>query len=359
MIDPRIVKQSEIIVDYSLKVKRGEKIVVIGGFDARPLMIEIYRLLIQRGAYDVKLKFDSYEFSEIYFNEAKADQIKYFPQIDMDEIKYMDCYIRIGSSENTKGLTAVDTKLLAEKMKVLRPITDYRVEKTRWVVTKFPTESQAQDAEMSLSDYEEFVFNAINKVDWRKIFKQQEKLRKLMDDTDKVHIVGPSTDLTLSIKGRTAENAAGEYNMPDGEVFTSTVETSANGFITYTYPAIYMGKEFTNVRLEFKDGKVFKATSDKAEDALNNMLDADNGARYIGELGIGNNFEIKKFTKDILFDEKIGGSIHIALGKGYEKTKSKNVSAIHWDMIKDLRKGGELWFDKKLVQKNGKWLVNF
>ena len=145
--------------------------------------------------------------------------------------------------------------------------------------------------------------------------------------------------------------------MPDGEVFTSAVENSVNGFICYTYPALYLGKEFHNVRLEFKDGKVVTATAEKNEEALNKILDVDKGGRFIGELGIGNNFAISRFTKDILFDEKIGGSIHIALGAGYEETGSKNKSALHWDMIKDLREGGELWFDDKLVQKNGRWLI--
>jgi aminopeptidase len=145
--------------------------------------------------------------------------------------------------------------------------------------------------------------------------------------------------------------------MPDGEVFTSVVENKADGFITYTYPALYMGREFHKVRLEFKKGKVVRATADKNEPDLNKILDMDKGSRFLGELGIGNNFRIAKFTKDILFDEKIGGSIHLALGKGYKETDSKNESGLHWDMIKDLRLGGELWFDDKVVQKNGKWLI--
>lgn len=357
LIDSRVKKQAKVLVEYSLKIKKGDKVVVIGGFGAKPLMFEMYRQLIKKGANDVRLRYDYYELSEIYFKNATDAQINYFPKIGMDEIRYMDCYVRIASPQNTRGLTNVDTERISQRAKVLRPITNYRVEKTRWVITRFPSEAQAQEADMSLSDYSRFVFNAINKVDWKKKYKEQEKLRKRIDATSEIRIVGKDTDLGMSIKGRKAVNAGGEHNMPDGEVFTSVVENSVNGFITYTYPALYFGKEFHKVRLEFEKGKVVKASAEKGEKDLNSILDTDRGARYLGELGIGNNYKIKKFTKDILFDEKIGGTVHLALGKGYRKTLSKNKSAIHWDMIKDLRHEGELWFDNKLVQKNGKWVI--
>jgi aminopeptidase len=357
LVDPRVEKHAKILVDYSLKVKRGEKVVLIGDFQSEPLMKETYKLLIRRGAHKVVLKFGSYEFSEIYFKEAKNHQLDHFPTIDMDEIKYMDCYIRISSPLNTRGLTNMDTNKISRRAKVLRKITNYRIENTRWVVTRFPTQAQAQEADMSLSEYSNFVFSAINKVDWKKLFKSQEKLVKLVDKTSKVRIVGKETDLTLNISKRKAVNCAGEYNMPDGEIYTSVVEDSADGYITYTFPAIYQGREFHNVRLEFKKGKVVNATAEKGEKDLNKILNTDRGARYIGELGIGNNFKIQKFTKDILFDEKIGGTVHLALGKGFKETLSKNKSAIHWDMIKDLRQDGKLWFDDELVQRNGKWLI--
>ncbi|MBI3397126.1 aminopeptidase [Candidatus Woesebacteria bacterium] len=357
LCDPRVIKQADILVNYSLKVKKGERVIVIGDISSKPLVLEIYRQLIKAGASEVRIKFDSYEFAEIYFKEATDNQLLVFPDVEVDEMKKMDCYIRIGSSTNTRGLTSVDGERIAKRSKVMAPITDYRVEKTRWVVTRFPTESQAQEADMSLSEYENHVFDAITKTDWKNVFKDQEKLRKLIDKTRVVRIIGPQTDLTMSVAGRIAENAGGHFNMPDGEVFTSVVEDSTEGHITYTYPALYAGKEFHKVSLEFKNGKVVRATAEKGEADLNKLLNVDKGARIIGELGIGNNFQIKKFTKDILFDEKIGGTIHIALGRGYTETKSKNNSALHWDMIKDLRLGGELWFDKKMVQKNGKWLI--
>lgn len=356
LVDPRVTKQAKILVNYSIKVKKGDNVVLLCDFVAKPLALEIYKVLLRAGAKEIKLHFSDYEFAEAYLKNASLTQIKTFPKLEFYETKHMDCYIRIGSPTNTRALSNIDTKLISERAKVTRPILNWRVDKTRWVVTKFPTDAQAQEANMSLSEYEDFVFSAINDVDWKKLGKEQEKLAKRVNKTGKVHIVGPQTDLRLIIKGRHAINASGEYNMPDGEVFTSVHENGANGYITFTYPAIYIGREYHDVRLEFKDGKIIKATASKGEDTLNAVLDTDPGARRIGELGIGNNFKINKFTKDILFDEKIGGSIHIAMGRGYKETKSLNESAIHWDMIKDLRKGGEIWFDDKLFQKNGKWI---
>ncbi|OGM21088.1 hypothetical protein A2714_02035 [Candidatus Woesebacteria bacterium RIFCSPHIGHO2_01_FULL_38_9] len=389
--DPRVTKQAEILVKYSTRVKKGDRVLIVADWLAKPLALEIYKEAIKAGAIEVRVHFDvdeqvisrSYnEFAEAFFKYAKPFQIKEFPKLADQELKGLDVWMRLYAQANTRGFSNIDASLISERAKVVRPIIDYRVLKTRWVITKVPTEAQAQEADMSLSEYENFVFSAINEVDWVVKQKEQERLRKIVDAVSEVHIIGPATDLRMSIKGRQSENGDGRFNMPDGEVFTSVVENSTEGFITYTYPALYLGKEFHNVRLEFKGGKVVKATADKGEKDLNKILDIDSGARFIGELGIGNNFAIKRFTKDILFDEKIGGSIHLALGSGYKETGSKNVSSLHWDMIKDLRgpafdkssarqggparnafsiadAGGELWFDDKLVQKNGKWLVKF
>jgi aminopeptidase len=361
MIDPRITKQADILVNYSLKVKKGENVLILAEFAARPLVLEIYKFLLKAGVSEVRFRYDSErfsdEFSDYFFKYAGPEQIKHFPKIEEFEMKNVDCYIRIDAKENTRGLSSADTKKIAERSRILSPITDHRVDKTRWVVTKYPTAGQAQEADMSLSDYTDFVYNAINNVDWSKKFKEQEKLRKLVDGTKTVRIIGKGTDITLDIGGRRAANAGGEYNMPDGEVFTAPIESKTRGFITYTFPAIYMGKEFHDVRLEFKEGRVVKASAQKNEGDLNKILDMDEGSRILGELGIGNNFEIQKFTKDILFDEKIGGTVHLALGRGYKENGSKNRSGLHWDMIKDLRDGGELYFDGSLVQRNGKFII--
>ncbi len=378
LVDPRVTKQADILVSYSTKAKKGDRALVVADFEARPLALAVYKKLLQKGVSEVRVHFDvdeqvihrSYnQFSEVFFKYATPAQIKTFPKIAMEEIKNIDCWYRLYGVSNTRGFTNIDQKKISQRALVTKPILDFRVDNTRWVITNFPTEALAQEADMSLSEYENFVFNGINKVDWKKIYKKQEKLRKIINSTSEVHLIGPGTDLRLNIAGRKAENAGGEHNMPDGEVFTSVVEDSAKGFISFTYPALYMGKEFHDVRLEFKDGRAIKATAEKGEKDLNKILDTDKGARFIGELGFGNNYKITRFTKDILFDEKIGGSIHLALGLGYKETGSKNESAIHWDMIKDLRKGipgrdvahsaagGEIWFDDKLVQKDGKWLA--
>ena len=357
LIDPRVVRMAEVLVNDSLKVKKGESILISADFTAKPLVLELYRLLIKKGAKLVKVNWDTSELGEIYFKNASKKQRATFPKLTFTEMKAMDCWIGIHSCLNLKGLAQINSKFISERVKVTRPIQDWRVEKTRWVITNYPCEALAQEAEMSTSSYEDFVFSAVCGVDWKKVYRKQEKLRRLLDKTDVVRIISPDTNLSLSIKGRKAVNAAGENNMPDGEVFTSIVENSANGYISYTYPAIYMGREFSGVKLTFKNGKVFEANSEKNESALNKILNMDSGARFLGELGIGNNYKINRFSKDILFDEKIGGSIHLALGKGYKETLSRNHSALHWDMIKDLRNGGELWFDKKMVQKNGHWLI--
>lgn len=368
LVDPRVTKQAQILVNYSTKTKKGDRVLIVADWQARPLALAVYKELIKAGAIEVQVHFDvdeqvisrSYnEFSEIFLKNAQPFQIKAFPKIAEGQLKEIDCWIRIYAQANTRGFSNIDPKVISERAKTVRPLIDYRVIKTRWVITNFPTETQAQEADMSLGEYEDFVFSGINNVDWKAKFKEQEQLAGLLTKTKEVRIIGPNTDLILGKNGRSAENAGGEHNMPDGEVFTSVVEDKVDGIITYSFPAIYMGKEFHNVRLEFSKGKVVKAISDKNQGALNKILNMDKGARTLGELGIGNNFQIKKFTKDILFDEKIGGSVHLALGKGYTETGSKNESALHWDMIKDLRDGGELWFDNKLVQKNGRWLIKF
>ncbi len=356
-VDPRISKQADILVNYSLKVKKGEKILIQSDFFSKPLVLELYKKLIKKGASEVRVNFGSVDFQEIFFKYSSSSQRKSFSKISMYEIKNVDCWIGILSPENTRALSSIDPKLISERVLVTKKVSDWRVEKTRWVISIFPTHSLAQEANMSLNEYEDFVFSSINDVVWGLLKEKQTKIKKLLDKTKLVKIVNRDTNLTFSIEGRKAESCSGEFNMPDGEVFTSVVENSVNGFITFSYPAIYLGREFENVRLEFKNGKVIKATSSKNEKDLNKILDTDRGARFVGEFGIGTNYKIKKFTKEILFDEKIGGTIHLALGKGFKETLSKNNSSIHWDMICDLRSGGALSFDDKLVQLGGKWKI--
>ncbi|HLC18267.1 MAG TPA: aminopeptidase, partial [Thermodesulfobacteriota bacterium] len=203
---------------------------------------------------------------------------------------------------------------------------------------------------------EDFLYGATN-IDWNRVKSGEMKLKRALDRASVVRITGEDTDLTIGIKGRKAIPCYGERNMPDGEVFLSPRENSADGHIYYEMPAIYQGREVTGIRLRFRKGKVVEASAEKNEDFLLAMLDTDRGARYLGELGIGVNYGIKKFSKDILFDEKIGGTVHLAVGKSYEEAGGKNVSAVHWDMIKDLRKGGAIHLDGKMIQKNGRFSI--
>ncbi len=366
LTDPRVTKFAKILVNYSAKAKKGERALIVSDWLARPLALEVYKELLRAGVVEILVHFEvdeqvlsrSYnEFSESYLKLAKPFQINAFPKLGEQITKGIDLWFRLYAQTNTRGFANIDSSKITQRTKIIKPLIDHRVEKTKWVLTEFPTEATAQDADMSLAEREDFVYGSVIDVDWEKKSKEQDKLVKRLNKTKDVHIIGEETDLRLKITARKAENGDGKFNMPDGEVFTSVIEDSTDGFITYTYPAIYLGKEFHKVRLEFAGGRVIKATATKGQEDLNKILDMDDGARIVGELGIGNNFKISKFTKNILFDEKIGGSIHLALGNGYKETGSKNESALHWDMIKDLRKGGELWFDDKLVQKDGKWLV--
>ncbi len=357
MMDERIHKQAQIVVGYSTKVKAGEVVQIVGSELAKPLVLEVYREVLKRNPKEIITHIGLDEISEIYFAECQEEQLKAFPQLAFEQMKATDVWIGISAPRNTRSLSQAHPKKVAVRQQTIRPLLDHRVEHTRWVITDFPTEALAQEADMSLANYSDFVFSAIVDVNWKEIAKKQAHLAKIIEAGNVVRIVGEGTDLNLSIKGRKVIAANGECNMPDGEVFTSAVEDSAEGFIHYSYPVIYHGREVDDVRLWFKKGKVVKAQAQKGEDFLHHMLAMDAGAQFIGELGIGNNYQIDRFTKNILFDEKIGGSIHIALGRSYKETRGKNISALHWDMIKDLRAGGAVYLDGKCIQKNGKWLI--
>lgn len=354
MINPNVKKLAEILVNYSTKVKKGEYVQIIADYMAKDLALECYKLVLKNGAYPaVKIGLPGSSYS--YYKLASDEQIKHFPEIAWHEIQKTQAVIYIGADENTRELSSVNPKKMSLRSKAVEKITRYRVEKTRWVIFDYPTNALAQEADMSLEEMEEFVYNACVQ-DW-KAMKKYDKLANILNKGNIVRIKANDTDLTLSIKGRKAINSIGTHNMPDGEVFTAPVDNSANGHIKFTYPAIYGGREVSGVRLEFKNGKVIKASADKNEAFLKQMLNTDKRASYLGELGIGTNYKINIFIKNILFDEKIGGTIHLAVGSAYKECKGKNKSAIHWDMIKDLRKGGELWVDKKLIQKNGKFVI--
>ncbi len=360
IVDPRVTQLAEILVNYSVKVQPGERVMIRFGFLAQPLLYEVYRLCLEAGAAEVVFQPELGEddMVEIFFKHASKEQRTTLPKLYDYLIHNVDVFMILDAPRNTRNLTGVDPDKQTEYYSTLRPITNWRVDKTRWTVVQYPTEALAMDAGMSLSDYADFLFTACNEVDWAAKKIEQQKLIEIVDNTKTVRIVGPETDLSMTIEGRKAEESSGEYNMPDGEVFTSVVEDSTEGHIWYSYPAILYGMAVNDVRLTFEKGRVVEATSSNNQKEFLKILDSDEGARRIGELGIGNNFAIKQFSSNILFDEKIGGTIHLALGEGYSETLSENKSAIHWDMVRDLRTDGELYFDDKLVQKNGEWLID-
>lgn len=356
MSDPRVKKLASILVHHSLGVKKGETVLIGASSElAKPLVIEVYREVMAAGAHPLtSIAFE--ETSNIYYELATKEQLKNFPKIKLYEAKNVDCVVNIRASANKKALSNVDPGAMAERSKVLRPISEEIVNRKRWILCNFPTNGLAQEADMSLEEYEAFLYGATN-IDWNKVKAKEMALKRALDKANEVRLVGKDTDLKISIKGRKAIPCYGERNMPDGEVFLSPVEDSAEGHIYYEMPAIYQGREVLGIRLTFKKGKVVEAGADKNEKFLLTMLDTDPGARFLGELGVGVNYGIQQFSKDILFDEKIGGTVHLAVGRSYEEAGGKNISAIHWDMIKDLRTGGAIYLDGKAIQKNGKFLI--
>ncbi len=356
MADPRVEELARILVRHSLGVKRGETVLISSSSElAKPLVLEVYREVMEAGAHPMtSISFE--ETQNIFYEKASEQQLLNFPRIKHYEAKNIDCVVNIRAPLNKKALSNIDPGKVGARSKVLMPIMETIVNKKRWVLCNYPTNALAQEADMSLAEYEDFLFGATN-IDWKSVKKEEMKLKRLLDKGSEVRIVGEDTDLTLSIRGRKAIACYGSNNMPDGEVFMSPVENSAEGYIYYEMPAIYQAREVTGIRLRFRKGKVVEASADKNEEFLLSMLDTDRGARYLGELGIGVNYGISRFSKDILFDEKIGGTVHLAIGRSYEEAGGKNRSAIHWDMIKDLRKGGKLYIDGRLVQKDGRFRI--
>ncbi len=359
MVDPRVERMAEILVDHCMEVKEGEVVQIKAYSDlAKPLVSEVYSRALQKGAEDIITHIELEELRETFVREASEEQLAQMSPLRMHEAEYTDVFVEILAPVNTRLLSSIGAGRVANWERAQGQLWSYLVEHTRWVYTLYPTSGAAQDAGMSLTDFEDFVFGAVD-IDWHQFSRDQQPLLKLFQGASEVAIKGDDTDLRMSVKGRTFVSADGKENMPDGEIFTGPVEDSVEGHILFSYPAIfpsYGGQEVEGVRLWFQQGKVVRATASKGEDYLLAMLDMDEGARYVGELGIGTNYNIDRFVKNILFDEKMGGTIHLALGKAYSETGAKNESGLHWDMIKDLRDGGEIYLDGNLVQKDGVWV---
>ncbi len=367
MTDPRVETLAKILVDYSVEVRPKQLVRITGGSEGGPLILAVYRKVLERGAHPF-LQVEPEEAEELFYTYANDAQLDYIPPFMTDIIEQIDGSVGIWTDVNTKQLTSTDPAKWSRRGVAMRPLSDRLLEREakkelRWTTTLYPTQAFAQDAEMSLREFEDFVYDSclVHEPDpikaWKTISKKQQRLVNWLNKAREIHVVGPDTDLKLEVTGRKWENCDGHENFPDGEVFTGPIEDSVNGHIRYTYPACDRGREVEDVRLKFREGKVIKATAAKNEEFLLKMLETDKGARYVGEFAFGTNYGIQRFTKNMLFDEKIGGTIHLALGKGFVETRSKNKSAIHWDMVCDLRKGGEVRVDGTLFLKDGKILV--
>jgi len=362
MLDKKLLNSyAKLLIEYSLKVKKNEQIGIYGTIEASPLIEQLYIELLKLGAYPFP-RIALNNQSELLFKYGSEEQLMYLPEITVFETKKLSGEINLLSSPNTKSLTNVDAGRQASFRKARKPLSDIVLKKDRWILALYPTDGYAQDAEMSLSEFEDFVADAVkikfkNPIaEWRKVENYQNKIVARLKNSDSVRILGERTDLTLSVKNRKFINSCGVYNMPSGEVFTSPIENSAEGHIYYEFPACTSGNEVSGVYLEFKNGKVIKATAEKNETFLIKMLEIDKGAKFLGEFAFGLNYGIQKFTKNILFDEKIGGTIHLALGNSYPETGGQNKSALHWDMIKDLRSIGEVRINGKTVLKKGRFI---
>lgn len=360
MTDPRIIKLVRLLVEYSTELQAGEK-VLIEAVDVPDTMTnELIRVAREAGAEPfVTIKHN--EVMRTLLLNASESQMQLIADVEVHRMKEMAAYIGVRGSLNISELSDVPD----EKMKLYqriwwKPLSEYRVRHTKWVVLRYPSPSMAQAAGMSGEAFEDFYFDVCT-MDYAKMAKAMQPLRDLMDKTDRVRIVGPGTKLAFSIKGIPAVACDGKFNIPDGEVFTAPVRDSINGTIQFNTPTIYHGVTHENVRLTFKEGKIIDASSTNTG-ALNAILDSDEGARYVGEFSLGFNPYITKPMKDILFDEKIAGSFHLTPGAAYEdEADNGNRSEIHWDMVclqESDAGGGEIRFDDRLIRKDGLFVIN-
>ena len=367
MKDPRIDGLARVIVNYSLELGDGQSFFISSGVAAEPLVQALYEEALRAGANPVLDL--SLEGTQSAFYELAGDaQIDWVPPTQQWAFNEADARMRVLSDTNVRELSNVAPEKQTRRQKAMHPYMQKMMERSaagdlRWNVTLFPTNAYAAAAGMSLREYEDFYYRAClcDQPDpvaaWEQAAAETYRLADWIEGREEVHIQGPGTDLRLNVAGRHFKPADGKYNMPDGEFFTGPVEDSAEGEITFHLPATYAGREVAGVRFRFADGKVVDASADRGEEFLIEMLDTDDGARRLGELGIGTNFGISAGTGEILLDEKIGGTVHLAVGESYPETGGVNESAIHWDMICDLRQGGSITVDGELLQRDGKFVV--
>jgi aminopeptidase len=371
LADSRLEKFAKVLVEHSARIVPGDRVLIEGTTAAEPLIRELYIQILEQGGIPHPMValpgMMPFSQDEMYLTYAKDTQLDFVPTFYKTAYDQFESRIRIHSATNTRGTTNIDPAKAQRRSRALSSITEAQMRrgaegKFKWVTTLYPTDAYAQDASMSLKEYEDFVFNAVHAQEadpiayWNSTAAEQQKAIDWLSGKSQVVMRGPNVDLTLSIRGRKFMNSTGTHNMPDGEIYTGPVEDSVNGWVKFTYPAIYGGVAVEGAELTFVQGRVEQAKAEKNQTYLIKMLESDSGSRYLGEYAIGTNLDINRFTGNILFDEKIGGTFHMALGAGYPETGSHNKSSIHWDMICDLRTDSEILADGELFYKNGEFV---
>ncbi len=367
--DPEIEQFAETLVNHSADIQKGDNVYIyVKSLEALPLFEEVRRKVIEKGAFPYEhILYDSQignsGSDRDWFELASENQLEQLPEPKLEQIKKMDAYIRIGGDREQDEMAEVSPEKISQWQSTTREILNERL-KLKWVATRYPTEADAETAGLSKEEYEKVVFNAVNNVDWEELEEKNNEIKDIFDGAEEVRIVSEDTDLKLSLGGRKGVTSQGDRNMPDGEVFYAPIHTSLDGHIKFTYPGLQNGTKVEGIRLEFEDGKIVDYSAETNEDLLEEMIESDEGSHYIGEFGIGTNRMIDQYLANTLFDEKIGGSIHLAIGRAYEKCvpegEERNDSAVHWDIVKDLRKnegdGGKITVDGEVVQEDGEWV---
>ncbi len=368
VVDPRVERLAQVLVRYSLRVQPGWLVRISAPAVAQPLIVAAYREILRAGAHPLlRVTVDGVE--EVFYREASEEQLRYVSDLHRQEVEQIHASLGVWADTNTRALTNVPPHRRRIRAEATRPLSQRFLERAaqgalRWVGTQFPTHATAQEAEMSLEEYEDFVYGAgfLDRPDpvaeWQRIRERQQRIADFLSTKRTLRVVAEDTDLVVGVAGRRWINAAGEHNFPDGEVFTGPEEDRTAGRVRFTFPALYGGREVTGVRLVFEGGRVVQAEAEKGAEFLQEMLNTDPGARVLGEFAFGLNPHIQRFTRNTLFDEKIGGTVHMALGSSYPETGGRNESGIHWDLICDLRRGGEVYADGELILKDGQFLLD-
>jgi aminopeptidase len=367
--DPRLAALGDVIAGHSLHLGEGDLVLIQGPSLAEPLLAELTRAALGHGAIPrVRVSLDGVDAA--YLARASDHQLSWLPPYVMEEMDAIDARISVIGAWNTRELSGIEPAKLAARQAAVRPVTDRFMQRSasgelRWCVTAFPCEAFAQDCDMSLQAYERFVYGAgwLDAPDpvaaWRSYAERLEVLRERLSEVRTLRVLAQDTDITVGVAGRTWVASKGERNFPDGEVYTGPIETQTTGRVRFTFPAVIAGREVEDVRLEFEDGRVVRHGAAAGQDYLEQMLALDDGSSILGEFAIGTNYAVDRFTKQILFDEKMGGTFHMALGAGYPNTGSTNKSALHWDMVCDLRDGGEIRADGEPIYRDGRFLPSF